>query len=455
MRKLYIFAALMTALTILFPLLMPPAAALDVPDVPAEAGLLIEAGTGLILYEKDMNKKVAPGGIVKVMTLLIAIRAVENETADLEDSVTATASALNTTGSEGGVLNIGEGETMSLKDLMHFAYIASDANACNIIAEHIAGSPGAFAMMMNDEARRLGCSDTRFTNADGAPDSEQYTTAWDQCLIMREAVQHILFTQIAGTLTYRAPARVVENSNLMLYGSGSFFNKYCVAGKTDDMAAPGDKSSFIACAKNGSMTLICVVFGTDETSSGGETAAERSYLETKQLFDWGFSSFAWYTVLDQADIVAQDSVELARETDTVELRPQETITVLARADVTAEDIRREIVLFGQAEGKTLTAPVAEGTILGEIRIYIDGHFRGQSKLVAAYDIGLDRAAFLKTRVSETLDNFWVQAGAAFLVLLLAGYIVLIIRDIKKRRNKKRKLEETKKKLIEERHKIYK
>ena len=348
---------------------------------------------------------------------------------------------------------------MRLRDLLYYACIASSGEACRIISEHVSDSAGAFTALMNAEAASLGCDNSHFTNADGTADPDQYTTAWDQYLILREAVKHTLFLEIAGTLKYKTvsssvyPGRIIDNTNRMLYGNSAVFNKYCVAGKAD--ASSDNKSSFISCAKSGNRTLICVIFYAAGADAEGKPAEGRSYYEAKSLIEWGFTSFAWYTVLNKDDVVARENVKLASGTDSVELQPQETITILTRADLAPGDIKREVILYGKDAGKTVTAPVKAGDILGQITVTIDGVVRGRTNLVAARDIRLNTVEFLKLRVTSTLSDFWVQCGVGVLVLLIIGYIVLISINGKARRKKRREIEAIKKSLIDDRRRIHK
>jgi D-alanyl-D-alanine carboxypeptidase (penicillin-binding protein 5/6) len=454
MRKFNIFTVFLIVGVMLFTAFLPAASALTYPDIQADSALLVEAGSGQILYEKNKDKRVAPGGFTKIMTVLLAVEAVESGVVKLNDSVTASESALNAVGENDFKQNIAAGETIKIQDLLYCAYLASASDACDILAERLAGSTDAFTEKMNGKAATLGCSGTHFANADGSPDEGQYTTAWDQYTIFKAALSHQLFRQIAGMLSYRtdgntsSPSRNIENSNLMLHEKSQYYYKYCVAGKTD--AETDGNYSFIGNAKSSDEELISVVLGDGFVQTEGGAMEVLSYTETKRLFDWGFNGFAWQTVIDKNEIVASEPVELAKGTGAVDLKPTDMIAVLARTDLGPADVRRDIVIYGKPEGKLLKAPIKEGDILGELTVTIDGTVRVASKLVAVRDVGLDREAYLKDQVRGTLTNIWVELGAALLLLFIAGYIWLVIRDRKARREKQRVIEETKQKLIEDR-----
>jgi D-alanyl-D-alanine carboxypeptidase (penicillin-binding protein 5/6) len=196
MRKIYIFIVFLALLAALFPLSLPPAAALGVPGVQAASVLLAEAGTRQILYEDNKEAAVQPGGSAKVMTLLVAVQAIEKGTVSLDEDIVASPQALETSTTTVG-LSIAAGEKMSLKDLMYCAYIASSGDACNIIAQYIAGSADAYVGMMNDEAARLGCRGTNFTNVDGATDPGHLSESLSDIRHVADAETHRAGVELA------------------------------------------------------------------------------------------------------------------------------------------------------------------------------------------------------------------------------------------------------------------
>ena len=154
-------------------------------DLDARAGLLIEADTGEILYEKNAHQENYPASLTKIMTALLVFEAIDEGRLSLSDSVTATESALNGLASDGSTANIVAGETMTVEQLLNCMLIVSANETCNILGEYISGSVEAFVARMNDRATELGCEHTHFANATGLHNSQHYTTAWDLYLITR------------------------------------------------------------------------------------------------------------------------------------------------------------------------------------------------------------------------------------------------------------------------------
>lgn len=445
MRKFYIFTVFFTTVLLAASFIPLRALALPDPELGAEVALLVETESGSILYEKNKDIRVAPGSIAKVMTLLLAIEAVNKGQADLQDNTAASNTFLFGLGENDTVLGIRPGEVLGYPDLLYAAYLAQAADACNILAEKLSGSIEAFAAKMNEKARAIGCENTHFTNPGGTDALDQYTTAWDQYLIFKEAAGHELFQEIAGTKSYiidataLSPERNLINPNRMLDMGSKHHYRNCVAG------LPGkDETSFITYAADSSLSLVSVVY----RKAAADTP--EFYDETIRLLDWGFLGFEWRDILNKNDVAANEEIALAEGTDIVALRPYDSLNILVPRDVTAASITKEIIIFGKPDGRTLSAPVRAGDILGEIKVYIDGMPGGRVKLVAAHDVALDRAAFIKGQILHMLSNFWVIMAAIVFVILIAGYAWLVICDRRRRQEEKRKIETVKNKIIEDR-----
>ena len=139
-----------------------------------------------------------PASITKVMTSLIAIKY-----GNLEDQVTVTEDAVI---SESGatLCGIKPGDTLTLEQLLYGLMLPSGNDAGAAIAIHMAGSIDAFADMMNEEAKRLGATDTHFMNPHGLHDEDHYTTAYDLYLIFNEALKYPEFRTVTGSTAYTA-----------------------------------------------------------------------------------------------------------------------------------------------------------------------------------------------------------------------------------------------------------
>ena len=147
---------LMLMLTLLFSALSPCALAdseeLSPPELQSAAAIVIDMDTGRSLYDYNADEQRAPASLTKIMTVLLAVEAVDRGEASLDDSVTAGDEALDGMVEDGSTESIQVGETMSLRDLLYCAMLSSANEACNIIAVHISGSIDAFVSEMNARA---------------------------------------------------------------------------------------------------------------------------------------------------------------------------------------------------------------------------------------------------------------------------------------------------------------
>ena len=127
-------------------------------SVAAKAALLVDLNTGRTVYEQDADERIYPASLTKIMTCLLAL-----ENGNLSDVVTVSASALEDLDIDSSVAGLQVGEQMTLENLLYCMMVVSGNDACNVIAEHIAGSITDFVRMMNQRAYELGCLNTHFT----------------------------------------------------------------------------------------------------------------------------------------------------------------------------------------------------------------------------------------------------------------------------------------------------
>lgn len=151
----------------------------------------MDVQSGAILYEKNIDKREYPASITKVMTALVAI-----ENSSLSETVTYSRNAVTNLESGASNIEIQPGEKLSMEDSLYAILLMSANEACNGVAEHVAGSIDNFVAMMNQKAKELGCTGTNFANANGLWMSNHYTTAHDMALISQEAYKNPTFAKL-------------------------------------------------------------------------------------------------------------------------------------------------------------------------------------------------------------------------------------------------------------------
>ena len=167
-------------------------------SITSEAAALFNITDGEVLYSKQAFERLNPASITKVMTALVAVKY-----GNLQDLVTVTEDAV-VTESGATLCDIHPGDVLTMEQLLYGLMLPSGNDAGIAIAVHMAGSVEAFSDLMNEEARKLGATNTHFTNPHGLTDPEHYTTAYDLYLIFNEALKYEKFREITGTTSYVA-----------------------------------------------------------------------------------------------------------------------------------------------------------------------------------------------------------------------------------------------------------
>ena len=258
------------------------------PDVYADAAIVMEASTGLILYEKDIYDKHYPASITKIMTSLLAI-----ENSNLNETMTMSHEAEWGVDFNSSRIGLVEGESLLLKDALYGVMLESANEVSYGVGEHVAGGSMAdFTTMMNQRATELGAVNTNFTNPHGLHDDNHYTCAYDMALISRTAILLPEFRTITGTRTYTIPA---TNKNVArpLANHHRFIRKTmnydgAIGGKTGGTTEA--KTTLVTYAERNGLTLIAVVLHVD--------TGIHAYEDTAKILDFAFDNYSLYSIED-------------------------------------------------------------------------------------------------------------------------------------------------------------
>jgi D-alanyl-D-alanine carboxypeptidase len=333
----------------------------------------MDASTGIILYQKNIDKKEFPASITKVMTALVALEASEG---DLSKRISFSRDAIFSLPYDSSSIAMNEGDSLSLEESLHGLLLASANEVANAMAESIGGTQEEFIDMMNSKAESLGAKNTHFINPNGLHDDNHYTSARDMALFMREAVKNPTFLELIATKYYDIPPtetqpliRPLNNSNKMIQ-PGQYFNEFVIGGKTGytDEA----KHTLVNYAVKGDIKLITVVMHADKN---------QDYNDTNALLSYGFDSYRNSTLFDGSSLsescyVIPDA-ENPDSSVAVPLRTSEVLQGMYPASITENSVDVEITL-----PEKIYAPVKEGDALGILSISYQGVPLGEIKLYA-------------------------------------------------------------------------
>lgn len=418
---------LLTALTVSL-WAAPRAAALEPPEIQCKAALLVDAHTGAVVYAKNEHQELYPASLTKIMTCLLALEAIDKGKLDMNQAVTATASALEGLPSDGSTAGIQAGEVMTVEHLLYCMMLVSANEASQILAETISGSVAAFVGEMNAKAQALGCKNTHFVNPHGIHDSQHYTSAWDMYLIAKEAMKYEQLMSICDTPTVVIPAtnvsaaRTLRTTNYLI---GSWYTRGYLNGdahgiKTGSTSQAGH--CLVSTATRGTRSFISVVMGGDRVKLEDNETRTYSFYDTNQLFNWAFDNFTYQTLLREDDMVLDVAVSLS-ETDHVVVHPRGDVEVLLPGDIAPEDMERDVVL----KADPVEAPVAAGDVLGTMTLSYDGVEYAAVDLLALSDVEASRSQIflrdLKLFFGKTAVKIAIAVLAALVILLAAWKLV--------------------------------
>lgn len=343
----------------------PAAFAVELP-IKAESAILIDAHSGKIFYEKDPHKKLYPASMTKLMTLIIAMEAIRDGKASMEDIVTASENAASYGGSQ---IFLAAGEKLSLYDLILGIALASGNDASVAVAEHIAGTHEGFVELMNQKARELGLKNTHFVNCNGLHDPEHYSTAYDFAQIGLYALNFPELKEILTTKHYRIRENTsrpfqYDNKNKLLWwypGTDGFKTgwttdaKYCFTGTVE---------------RNG-LRLVSSVMGVPEPQG--------HFRDTMTIYNWAFSQYVFREFHKADDVIERIKVGKGLK-DEVEVIPRNKVglTVEKGQD---KNLSTKVELASMVD-----APVAKGQILGHISVIRDDAVLYRTDLVAKEEI---------------------------------------------------------------------
>lgn len=267
------------------------------PQVTGDGAILMDANSGKILYEKNKDTQFFPASTTKIMTALLVL-----ENCNLDDKVIIGTKPSSFV--DGNKIYIFKDEEFTVEQLL-YALLLESANDVGIaLAEHVSGTEEAFANLMTERAKELGCKNTHFVNAHGLDDPNHYTTAYDLSLIAREAMKNKDFVKIITTRSYFIPPTNKQplQRPLNLRNNIVLNTKYHVDGadgiKTGYTTIAGH--SFAGSAIRGHTRLIVVLLHDKKPGL---------WEDAQALLNYGFDNFKTVKKISAGDVVKTIKVD--------------------------------------------------------------------------------------------------------------------------------------------------
>lgn len=252
----------------------------DGPMIGAEAAIVMEANTGVILYSKNIHERLYPASTTKILTCLIAA-----ENSSLDETVSFSHDAVFSIPVGSSNMGMDQGQAISMEEALYGILVGSANEVANAVAEHIGGSMDGFAEIMNQKAAALGCKDSHFVNANGLHDDNHYTSAYDLATIGRAFFSNELLSKIAGTPSYHFEPTATQPDDFILRThnkivTSEYLCEGIIGGKTG--YTDNARQTLVTCAERNGMKLICVIMKEESPNQ---------FTDTIDLLNYGFSNF--------------------------------------------------------------------------------------------------------------------------------------------------------------------
>lgn len=343
-------------------------------SVSSKSAILMDVGSGQILYEKNAHDKLPPASVTKVMTMLLICEALDSGKITLDDSVQISENAASMGGSQ---IFLEAGEVQKVDTLLKGIAVASANDGCVAMAEYVAGSVESFVDMMNAKAKELNMKDTNFVNTNGLPVENHYTSAHDIALMSRELLKHDVISKYLTTWMDQVVVGK-KQTTVGLANTNKLIKHYQGATGVKTGFTQQAKYCLSASAKRGDTHLIAVTLGA-------ETSPER-FKDATSLLNFGFANYESVKLCSKNDNIATLTLDKADE-QKINLVAKEDLSVLIKKGGN-KDFTRKVKV-----NENPIIPIKKGTSLGYVEIYQGKNLVGKVDLVNTKDI--QKASYLK------------------------------------------------------------
>lgn len=316
----------------------------------AQSAVLMDADTGTVILDKNKDAKLPPASITKIMTMLLIMEAIDQGKIKMDEKVRASEYAASMGGSQ---IFLEPGEEMTVQEMLKGIAMASGNDASVAMAEKIAGSEENFVQMMNERAEQLGMKNTHFSNCNGLPVDNHYTSAYDIAIMSRELLKHEGITKFTGV--YQDYLRKDTQSPFWLVNTNKLVRFYDGADGLKTGYTSEAKFCLSATAKRGNFRVVAVVLGEPNTKTRN--------AEVTKLFDYAFAQYMSHPLFKAGDSLGSFTINKG-EVSTVPLVAKQNYSILMKKGEATDNIRHELQI-----DPGLKAPISLGQPIGKIVVY--------------------------------------------------------------------------------------
>ncbi|EKM32944.1 beta-lactamase family protein [Vibrio harveyi] len=365
-----------------------PALALVTPNPPqlqAKGYVLMDFQSGAIIAEQNARAGLAPASLTKLMTAYVVGQEIKSGRLQWDDKVTVSENAWSAKFPDSSKMFIQPKDEITVANLMRGVIVQSGNDACVALAEHVAGSEGAFVALMNGWADKLSLNDTYFVNSHGLDSEGIQTSPNDMATLMQSIINDVPEVYaLYSEKVFKWNKITQYNRNKLLWDKSMDVD----GGKTGYTSNAG--YSLVSSAKQGKMRLISVVMGTPSKQS--------RISQSKNLLSYGFRFYDTKQVAKQGEVQASAKVWKGDVSEIDLGFAQDAYLTLPRSLTAGLD--KSVVV-----NEPLIAPIAKGDVVGKVV------WKSDDKTVASYPLVSNQAVEEGSWIGKLWDSLvlWVKS----------------------------------------------
>lgn len=430
--------ALLSAASILIPFIQPAetnAVNFSIPGtLYSESAIVVNLDCNTVIHEKNADTKQMPGPLVNIMTAVVCMENCPDLTKEITIEEDVFSYLYNTEYPDDlRYGNILDGDVLTYNDLIYAMMLTSSVEAAETIAYQIGGgNVSVFVEMMNEKAAELGMDSTKFTNATGMYNAEQYTTARDMMILTQYALDKSKFEDICSTYIYTPSVPNFDrhpieekwrwfNSNIMMDEENeNYFYRGTKGIKTGNLELGG--RNIVAMAGRDGHNYLVIGMRAPINDEDGDMAFYH-LDDAKQMFNWAFSHFSYQVILAETAELGELPVDLADGSSYVLARPDKEISLLWYDEVDLSLISRDNITW---YSKKLQAPVKKGDALGRVSLEYSGEKLADVELIAVFDVERSALKYNTYAAKKFFKSSWFSKALVLAGILSSLYIILCI-----------------------------
>lgn len=354
----------------------------------ARSGVLMEANSGKIIFQKEMDKEVAIASMTKMVSQILILDAIREGKINWDDVVTVSQNAADMGGSQ---IYLSVGEKISVRDLFKGISMASANDATVQMAEVLAGTENSFVSMMNKKVQELGLKHTKFKNCTGLDEDGHYSSAYDMAMIARELI--VNYPEILEfSSVYEDYLREDTKNKFWLVNTNKLVRFYEGADGLKTGHTDAAKYCLAATAKKNDLRFIAIVLGEEDSKIRNQ--------EVMELLDYGFNNYRMDLLKSKDEVVKTMPLDKASKSK-VSFVPVSDIGILSKVSDQKKKYTYDVKL------DKFSLPVVPGDVVGKVIV------KSQDHKITSVDL----------TVSEKVEvlSFWQLLGRGFKDLMSGNF----------------------------------